>query len=335
MPRSAASGSGTTGSGRSEGRVSGQEVLGGTREAGGSRGETIREKDDSGGQPGPGINRIHRMDCLEGLRELGRGSVDVVVTSPPYNIGVRYRSYHDRRSREEYLGWMGEVAGLSREVMADRASFFLNVGGTVTDPWIPLDVAAAFREHFVLQNMIHWVKSIAIPRESMGNYPHIGGDIAVGHYKPINSRRFHHDCHEFIFHFTKGGDVELEKLAIGVPYQDKSNVTRWKGSRGDLRDRGNTWFIPYETIREARPHPSTFPVGLPEMCIRDHGVERTRLVLDPFMGIGSTAVACTRLGVPYLGFEIDPEYISIAEERIAAEERRIRGGEGDPGARHP
>lgn len=289
-----------------------------------SGGEVIRKGKGEDARPGLEINRIHRIDCLEGLRALGDGVVDVVVTSPPYNIGIGYHLYNDRRSREEYLGWMGEVARRSRDAMGDRGSFFLNVGGTVTDPWIPLDVAAVFRGHFVLQNMIHWVKSIAIPRGSMGKYPHIRGDIAVGHYKPINSRRFHHDCHEFIFHFTKCGDVELDKLAIGVPYQDKSNVTRWKGTMGDIRDRGNTWFIPYETVRTARPHPSAYPVGLPEMCIRDHGVERTRLVLDPFMGIGATAVACVRLGVPFIGFEIDPEYIAIAEERIAAEtgERR-------------
>jgi site-specific DNA-methyltransferase (adenine-specific) len=230
---------------------------------------------------------------------------------------------------------MGEVARLARVAMGDRASFFLNVGGTVTDPWIPLDVAAVFREHFVLQNLIHWVKSIAIPRGSMGKYPQNSGDIAVGHYKPINSRRFHHDSHEFIFHFTKCGDVELDKLAIGVPYQDKSNVTRWKGSRGDIRDRGNTWFIPYETIRTARPHPSAYPVGLPEMCIRDHGVERTRLVLDPFMGIGATAVACVRLGVPFIGFEIDPEYITVSEKRIEAEKEEIRKGTRDRDARDP
>jgi len=295
---------------------------------------TMDEMTGAGGHA-PEINRIHRIDCLEGLKELETGAVDVIVTSPPYNIGVRYRSYHDRRRREEYLGWMGEVARLSRRVMSKGASFFLNVGGTVTDPWIPLDVAAVFREHFVLQNLIHWVKSIAIPRDAMGNYPHVTGDIAVGHYKPINSRRFHHDCHEFIFHFTKEGDVELDKLAIGVPYQDKSNVTRWKGVRGDLRDRGNTWFIPYETIRVARPHPSAYPVGLPEMCIRDHGVERARLVLDPFMGIGATAVACVRLGIPFIGFEIDPEYITIAEERIAAERNRGTNVEEASGDQNP
>jgi site-specific DNA-methyltransferase (adenine-specific) len=301
----------------------------------GSRGEIIGNNGEVGRDQVLEVNRIHRMDCLEGLGVLGEGMVDVIVTSPPYNIGARYRTYHDRRSREEYLAWMGAVARLSRRAMSERSSFFLNVGGTVTDPWIPLDVAGAFREHLVLQNLIHWVKSIAIPRESMGSYPHIGGDIAVGHYKPINSRRFHHDCHEFIFHFTKQGDVDLDKLAIGVPYQDKSNVTRWKGVRGDLRDRGNTWFIPYETIRVARPHPSTYPVGLPEMCIRDHGVERIRLVLDPFMGIGTTAVACVRLGLPFIGFEIDPEYIAIAEERVRAEQEGDGGRPGKGHVRHP
>ena len=202
----------------------------------------------------------------------------------------------------------------------------MNVGGSVTDPWIPIDVANRFRNQFVLQNMIHWVKSIAIPRDCMGNYPHIKGDLAVGHYKPINSRRYHHDCHEFIFHFTKRGDVALDKLAIGVPYQDKTNVRRWKSAGGgDRRDRGNTWFIPYETIRESRPHPSTFPIELADMCIKDHGgINGSSLVLDPFMGIGSTALAAIRLGVNFIGFEIDDEYVKIAEERISHERSRKR-----------
>ena len=62
-----------------------------------------------------------------------------------------------------------------------------------------------------------------------------------------------------------------------------------------------------------------FPIKLPEMCILDHGMERVNLVLDPFMGIGTTAVACVRLGVNYIGFEMDPKYIEVANERIAEE----------------
>lgn len=269
------------------------------------------------------INTIHNIDCVTGLNQMEKDTVDVVVTSPPYNIGIAYKSYQDTKSREDYLNWMEEVAIACKRVMKEEASFFLNVGGTVTDPWIPIDVANVFRKHFFLQNMIHWIKSIAIPKESMGNYTHIQGDIAVGHYKPINSKRFHHDCHEFIFQFSKQGDVKLDKLAIGVPYQDKSNIKRWKSANGgDSRDRGNTWFIPYETIQESRPHPSVFPIGLPEMCIKDHGVNENLLVLDPFMGIGTTAVAAVRLNVNYIGFEIDGEYIKIANEKIKNEKSR-------------
>jgi site-specific DNA-methyltransferase (adenine-specific) len=269
------------------------------------------------------INTIHQIDCLEGLELLDNDTIDVVVTSPPYNIGISYSLYKDKKSRKDYLDWMARVALACKRVMKEDGSFFLNVGGTVTDPWIPIDVANQFREHFVLQNMIHWIKSIAIPKGSMGNYPHVKGDIAVGHYKPINSKRFHHDCHEFIFHFTKTGNVKLNKLSIGVPYQDKSNIKRWKSTNGgDLRDRGNTWFIPYETIQESRPHPSVFPIGLPEMCIRDHGIERTNLVLDPFMGIGTTAIAALRTGINYIGFEIDKEYIAVANEKILEEKSK-------------
>ena len=209
-----------------------------------------------------------------------------------------------------------------KRVLVDDGSFFLNVGGKPTDPWIPWEIAFRLRKHFVLQNVIHWIKSIAIEKKDVGNYPNILGDIAVGHYKPIPGKRFLHDCHEYIFHFTKHGDVELDRLAIGVPYQDKSNIGRWKWAKQDLRCRGNTWFIPYETIRsrdKQRPHPATFPVKLPMMCIKLHGLHKVRWVMDPFMGIGNTAIACVRLGVGFIGFEIDEEYVRIAKERIARE----------------
>ena len=127
------------------------------------------------------------------------------------------------------------------------------------------------------------------------------------------------DCHEYIFHFTKTGHVPLDRLAIGVPYQDKTNIGRWQSAKQDIRCRGNTWFIPYKTIRDKqneRPHPSSFPVALPEMCIKLHGVKRTRLVVDPFVGIGSTALACLHIGVPFIGFDIDEQYLDTASKKI-------------------
>jgi len=261
------------------------------------------------------VNRIHALDCLEGLGRLPRPA-DVIVTSPPYNLDKPYGGYRDDRPRDEYLDWMEATARVSRQAMADDGSFFLNVGGSPSEPWTATDVALRFRKHFVLQNTIVWVKSIAIPKEDVGAYPNILDDVAVGHYKPVNSRAYLNGCFEPIFHFTKTGKVPLDKLAVGVPYQDKSNIGRWKAAGSDRRDRGNTWFIPYETIQESRPHPAVFPVKLAEMCIRLHGVERAGLVVDPFAGIGSTAVAAKRLGVPFIGFEIDPAYVRLAEERL-------------------
>lgn len=257
---------------------------------------------------------LYLEDCYLGMQKyLKTGEVDVVVTSPPYNIGIQYNKYNDNMPKEEYLDWLENIAVEIKRVLADDGSFFLNVGGKPSDPWIPLDVAERMRKHFVLQNVIHWVKSIAIEKKFAENCSAIEGDIAVGHYKPISGKRFLHDNHEYIFHFTKTGKVELDRLAIGVPCQDESSVGK--------RCRGNTWFIPYETIwsrEKQRPHPSTFPVALPEMCIKLHGLNKTKLVLDPFMGIGTTTVACMRLNVGVVGFEIDEEYMKTAVERLQA-----------------
>lgn len=260
------------------------------------------------------------MDCIKGMNQfLDDGEVDVIVTSPPYNLGIKYNHYDDTISREDYLDWMEEVSKECKRILKDDGSFFLNLGYKSKDLWVAWEVAFRLRKHFILQNVIHWIKSIAIPKEDVGNYQNIRGDIAVGHFKPVNSKRFINKCHEYIFHFTKTGNVELNKLSVGVPYQDKSNIGRWKNAKQDRRDRGDTWFIPYETIwsrKKQRPHPSSFPPKLPMMCIKLHGTERTKLVLDPFMGIGNTAIASARLGIDYIGFEIDELYAKTAEQNV-------------------
>lgn len=257
---------------------------------------------------------LYLSDCVQGMNAiLAEKSVDVVVTSPPYNIGINYSLHKDTLPRDKYLEWMAEMGKGVRRVLSDSGSFFLNVGNTPKDQWIAWDVAQALRKHFVLQNTIHWVKSIAFSKADVG-------DVAVGHFKPIVSDRFLNDCHEYIFHFTKEGNVKLDKLAVGVPYQDKSNIGRWKRARADRRDRGNTWFIPYETInsKSERPHPATFPIRLPEMCIKLHRIRDDLVVLDPFLGIGTTAIASLRLGVSFVGFEIDQGYMDEGIARLSS-----------------
>jgi site-specific DNA-methyltransferase (adenine-specific) len=269
--------------------------------------------------PGPHSLTFLQGDALELLATLDPHSVSVVVTSPPYNLGIRYRSFADDLPRADYLDWTGQWVAAVARVLAPDGSLFLNVGGKPSDPWIPFEVAQAARGHLQLQNVIHWVKSIAIDHETAGRGAGLTSDLALGHYKPINSGRFVNDCHEYVFHFTPAGQTPLDRLAIGVPYQDKSNVSRWAGTGRDVRCRGNTWFIPYETIQSRdreRPHPATFPVRLPEQCLRLHGLDRIRLVVDPFLGLGSSAVAAARLGVDFIGGDLDAGYLSAAVDRV-------------------
>jgi site-specific DNA-methyltransferase (adenine-specific) len=258
-------------------------------------------------------------DCLDVLRSLTAGSISVIVTSPPYNLGVRYRSYDDTLPRAQYLAWTGEWIAAAARTLDPAGSLFLNVGAKPTDPWTALDVAQAARSHLHLQNTLHWIKSIAIDRDAAGAAAGLTRDLNVGHYKPINSDRFVNDCHEYIFHFSPGGRTPLERRAIGVPYQDASNVARWRAGAGNLRCRGNTWFIPYETIQDRdkdRPHPATFPPRVPEYCVRLHGVAQTRAMMDPFLGLGNSAIAAAQLGVPFVGVELDPHYLREAIDRV-------------------
>lgn len=248
--------------------------------------------------------------------------VDVIVTSPPYNIGKNYgTSYNDNKSRNEYLDFIDEVGQMIKKILKENGSFFLNVGNKPSDQWIASDVANILRKYFILQNKIIWNKSISIEKSHIvknGIDNDIPDIISIGHYQPVNGHKYLNNCFEEVYHFTHSGNVNLNRLAkdFAIPYKDKSNIGRY--SDQDKRDRGNVWFIPYETIqsKDERCHPAVFPIKLPYFCIKLHGYDENTIVYDPFMGIGTTALACTDLGVNYLGTEINKKYIQIAESKI-------------------
>ena len=233
---------------------------------------------------------------------------DVIVTSPPYNISMGYNSYKDNLPYSKYLDWLNDVFTETKRVLKDDGSFFLNVGSTCKEPTRAMDVCKIALDHFKLQNDIIWVKSISIDQTS------------YGHFKPINSERYLNQTHESIYHFTKAGDLPIDRLGIGVPYQHKSNIDRWKHTgKKDLRCRGNVWFIPYKTVTSKKVHPAGFPPLLPEFCIKLHGFRSDLRVLDPFLGAGSTLVACKKLGIVNgSGIELDPFYCKVAEENLDA-----------------
>jgi site-specific DNA-methyltransferase (adenine-specific) len=188
------------------------------------------------------------------------------------------------------------------------------LGASPSNPLIPHELIVALKELFVLQNTFHWIKSVTVETKA-------GEQISAGHFKPLQSERFVNDCHEYLFHLTKQGDVKLDRLAVGVPYSDKSNIKRWAHTGGrDKRCRGNNWFIPYATIvsrAKERPHPATFPVELAVNCIKVHGAGPDIVMLDPFLGIGHSALAAKRCGVKrFVGFDIEAEYVEVARQGV-------------------
>jgi site-specific DNA-methyltransferase (adenine-specific) len=293
-------------------------------------------------------NIIHLQDCVEGMLALPEKSVDIVTTSPPYNLDIAYSTYKDNTPRQEYLNWLDEVFAAVKYCLKDNGHFWLNMGYSNIDPWVGMDVANVARQHFVLQNNFIWVKSIAID------------DITSGHFKPINSNRFANATWEHLFHFTKTGDITCDKLRVGVPYMWDSNIdtsTRIKGKlakkygfvnindfnktasadvkakfevhlaeklanktpKPTTRCRGNTWFVPYDTITNSKnyrgTHPATYPVALIEQCIKFSGLT-SGILIDPFMGSGTSAIAAINCHMDYIGFDIYAEYKQFAEDRI-------------------
>lgn len=251
-------------------------------------------------------------DCLVGMQELADNSIDICITSPPYNLNISYGSYNDNLPRDRYLVWLSSVFKELTRVIKDDGHFWLNVGYSNVDPWIAMDVANVARDHFILQNNIAWVKSIYVANKTSG------------HFKPINSTRFISPTWENLFHFTKTGAAKLNRLAVGVPYEYyNSNLRNGKTqeTKPNLRCRGNSWFVPYDTIsntkKERGGHPATFPVSLVRQALQISDITEGT-VLDPFMGTGTSAIAAINLGLSYIGFDIDSNYVEFANSRIAA-----------------
>jgi DNA modification methylase len=117
-------------------------------------------------------------DCVAGMARLAASTVDLVVTSPPYNLGIRYGKYSDRQDRQAYLKWCASWAEQVRRLLKPGGSFFLNIGAAPSNPMLPHEIVFELRGFFILQNTIHWVKSIAIEERTFG------------HFKPISSKRF-------------------------------------------------------------------------------------------------------------------------------------------------
>lgn len=217
--------------------------------------------------------------------------IDLIVTSPPYKDEDGYTDDLIKR-----------LADLSFSSLKKDAWMFVNFGHLAGFKSRPFRVAMMLEDAgFIWNDTITWIKN---------------------HYRPLAGKRRLNNLTEFVFVFSKGRP-SMDRLSIGVPYEDKSNIKRWKGTNGkDLKCGGNVWYIPYETVqtKEEKLHNDRFPVGLPEKAIKLSGIPEGSLVVDPFMGSGTTAIAAIRLGMNYWGTEMNPCNYNIAIQRIKNEE---------------
>lgn len=255
---------------------------------------------------------LHEGDCLDLLPQIPDRFVKLVVTSPPYNLG---KPYENRLDMDIYLEQQRKVIEQCVRVLDDRGSICWQVGNYVENgEIIPLDIAlypifASLGLH--LRNRIVW---------------HFGHGLHA-------SRRFS-GRYEVILWFTKGNDYTFNLDAVRVP-QKYPNKKYFKGpKRGELsgnplgKNPSDVWEIPNVKANhvEKTIHPCQFPVELIErlvLALTDSG----DWVLDPFMGVGTTAIAALMHERRAIGAELMSEYVVIAKERIRAAERgtlRIR-----------
>jgi len=228
---------------------------------------------------------IQLGDCVTGMRCTVGGSVDCIITSPPYKDSDGYT---------EQL--MCDVLGQCWKLLKYNSLMFINFGHLAEDKLRPFRVATLAQEHGLkLQETFIWVKN---------------------HYRPIQGKRRVNNLTEFIFMFSKGEMPELDRLAVGIPYADKSNIGRY--AQSDLKCAGNVWYIPYDTIQssEEKLHNDRFPLELPTKCLRLAGAKSGWTICDPFVGSGTTALAAKQLGLNFIGWELDKQHYEIAIRRV-------------------
>lgn len=230
------------------------------------------------------VNKIYTGDCLEILKGVESGSVDCVVTSPPYNKGyydkhtphptdawkqrnISYGDFKDNLEPKEYIRQQTELLKELVRVIKPTGSIFYNTKAVIANHAL---VYPTFVFDFNVRQQIIWDR---------GNTP----QLAPIRFFPTT---------EYIFWITKEA-VQPKFFRTGG--YDKE-----------------VWRINAKPMKE---HPAPFPLELVNQCILST-TEENDLVLDPYIGSGTTAVACKMLGRNYIGIELNPEYVKIAEERL-------------------
>ena len=238
-------------------------------------------------------------DCRN-MKEIGDNQVHLMVTSPPYNVS---KDYDDDLSLHEYLDMLYKVFSETYRVLVNGGRACVNVANLGRKPYIPLSdhISQMMIEiGFLMRGEIIWNKGAGA-----------GVSMAWGSWKSASNPVLR-DVHEYILIFSKGS-FSREKTYGGENTIEKDQFMEWTKS---------VWSMNTESAKKIG-HPAPFPVELPYRLIQLY-TYKDDVILDPFMGSGSTAIAALKSNRNYIGFDIDPEYVKLAEERVAPYKSQIR-----------
>ena len=237
---------------------------------------------------------LNKIFCKssEIMEELPDNSVHLMVTSPPYNVGKEY----DRNfTLQEYLEFLKRVWREVYRVLVPGGRACINIANLGRKPYIPLHVLIIkdmLDIGFLMRGEIIWNKaSSASPSTAWGSWCSAANPTL-------------RDIHEYILIFSKG------TFRRKNPNRRKSTISREEF----LEFTKSVWTFPAVSAKEIG-HPAPFPVELPYRCIQLYTYEG-EVVLDPFMGSGQTAIAAIKTGRYYVGYDIEEEYVRLAEKRI-------------------
>lgn len=234
---------------------------------------------------------IHKSS--ESMSELPDASIHLIITSPPYNVG---KEYDQDLSLEEYLEMLGKVFTESYRVLVKGGRIVINIANIGRKPYIHLNGLLSkllIEIGFIMRGEIIWSKGASS-----------GGSTAWGSWlSPSNPTL--RDTHEYILVFSKSNYKRdnPEKRGTSITRDDFLELTK------------SVWVIPTESAKKIG-HPAPFPIELPRKIIDLYSF-KDEVILDPFIGSGSTAIASIQSGRKFIGYEIDQKYVELANIRIA------------------